>query len=118
MEEEPEEVVLSPECRLWSPMQELAANRSPGAKQYLVDARKIDHDVHLAFVATVFQIQQRGGRHATIEHPWNSRAWKTRAWSKLRGYATRIDQCALGLEMEDDSGVVNPSEEANMPLHH
>lgn len=107
-EEEPDEVLLSPECRLWSPMQELAASRSQGAKQYLVDARKVDHDVHLAFVATVFQAQQRGGRHATIEHPWNSRAWKTRSWSRLRGYATHIDQCALGLEMEDDAGVVNP----------
>ena len=108
VEEEPDEVLLSPECRLWSPMQELAASRSQGAKQYLVDARKVDHDVHLTFVATVFQAQQRGGRHATIEHPWNSRAWKTRSWSRLQGYATHIDQCALGLEMEDDSGVVNP----------
>ena len=106
--EEPDEVLLSPECRLWSAMQEITANRSPGAKQYLIDARKENHDVHLTFVATVFQIQQRNGRHATIEHPWNSRAWKTRAWSRLRGFATYIDQCSLGLEMEDDSGVVNP----------
>ena len=106
--EEPDEVLLSPACRLWSPMQEVSANRSPGARQYLIDARKEDHDIHLMFVAMVFQLQQRGGRHATIEHPWNSRAWKTRAWSALQGFATYIDQCSLGLEMEDDSGVVNP----------
>lgn len=64
----------------------VTANRSPGAKQYLIDAQKEDHDVHPTFVATVFQLQQRNGRHATIEHPWNSRAWMTRALSGLRGF--------------------------------
>ncbi len=104
--EEPDDILLGTTYRFWSPMQGITANRSPGAKQYLVDARKEDHDVHLMFVATVFQLQQRNGRHATIEHPWNSRAWKTRVWSALHGFATYLHQCSLGLEMEDDSGVV------------
>jgi len=30
--EEPDEILISPECCLWSPMQELTANRSEGAK--------------------------------------------------------------------------------------
>ena len=45
-------------------------------------------------------IQYRAGRHATLEHPWGSRAWNTKALSKLVGYDTYIDQCMLGLELE------------------
>ena len=106
--EEPDDVLLSPVCKLWSPLQELTANRSPEARKFLVDARKFDHDTHLVFVSVVYMVQHRAGRHATMEHPWNSRAWRTRAISQLPGFATRVDQCMLGLELEDDDGVVKP----------
>ena len=108
MKEQPDELMISPECRLWSPLQELTASRSEGARQVLIDKRKHHHNVHLCFCAVIYEIQRRNGRHATIEHPWNSRAWKTVSFSKLSGMQTYIDQCELGLAMEDDRGEVNP----------
>ena len=65
-EEEPDDIMISPECKLWSPLQELTANRSPEALQFLVDARQENHDTHLTFVSVVYQAQYRAGRHATI----------------------------------------------------
>lgn len=107
-EEEPDDVMLSPMCKLWSPLQELTASRSLEARRFLVDARAHDHETHLTFVAVVYMAQYRAGRHATIEHPWNSRAWMTKALSRLPGFVTRIDECMLGLELQDDDGVVKP----------
>ena len=51
--------MISPECRLWSPLQELAANRSPETLQFLVDARQENHDTHRTFVSVVYQVQYR-----------------------------------------------------------
>ncbi len=108
VKEQPDELMISPECRLWSPLQELTASRSEGARQFLIDQRKHHHNVHLCFCAVIYEIQRRNGRNATIEHPWNSRAWKTVSFSKLSGMRTYIDQCELGLELENDDGVMNP----------
>ena len=107
-EEEPDDVMISPECRLWSRLQELTANKSPKALQFLVDARQENHDTHLTFVSVVYQAQYRAGRHSTIEHPWNSRAWKARALAQLYGFATYVDQCEFGLELENDQGQMLP----------
>ena len=106
--EQPDELTISPECRLWSPLQELTASKSDGARQFLVDRRKVHHDEHLCFCGVIYEIQRRNGRHATLEHPWNSRAWKTVSLSRLNGFETYIDQCELGLKMLDDYGVENP----------
>ena len=90
MDEEPDDVHLSPECRLWSSAQELTASRSEEARQFLINARTVNHDTHLVFVAIVYKIQQRAGRNATIEHPWPSRAWQTKAFMPLVGFTTYI----------------------------
>ncbi len=107
-DEEPDEVFLSPECRLWSSLQELSASRSEQARQDLIAMRQKDHDVHLNFVATIFRYQEKNHRHAHIEHPWASRAWKTKAFRNLKGMTTYVDQCALGLKMENDAGEIHP----------
>ena len=107
-DEEPDEVFLSPECRLWSSLQELSASRSEQARQDLIARRQEDHDVHLNFVATIFRYQEKNHRHAHIEHPWTSRAWKTKALKNLKGMTTYVDQCALGLKMENDAGELLP----------
>ena len=106
--EEPDDVLLAPTCRLWSSLQELTASKSDDARKYLIDARSNDHDTHLVFVSVIYMAQYRAGRHATLEHPWSSRAWKTKAFSKLVGYDTYVDQCMLGLELEDTDGIVKP----------
>ena len=107
-DEEPDEVFMSPECKLWSSLQELAASKSAEARQRLIVKRQINHDVHLNFTAVVYRHQWKNYRHAHIEHPWTSRAWQTKAWSKLNGWPTRLDQCMLGLELENDEGVILP----------
>lgn len=106
--EEPDEVLMSPECALWSQLQELSASWSDEARQKLISLRAENHDVHLMFCAVVYNAQLSGGRHATIEHPANSKAWQTRAFKSLKGYPVRIDQCELGLAIEDVDGIVKP----------
>ncbi|CAJ1379598.1 unnamed protein product, partial [Effrenium voratum] len=108
-EEEPDEILMAPMCRLWSQMQELSASRSPEAKQKLVELRRQDHNNVLQFVKRVYMEQYNNSREVTLEHPWTSRAWMTKAWHQLPGYETYVDQCAYGLKVPDDEGVVRPS---------
>ena len=103
-EEVPDEIMFSPMCRLWSPLQELSLARHPGRRQKLVEDRKRDHDEILTFVAVAYECQRKGGRHAHIEHPWESRAWVTKAFSRLRGFATYVDQCEYGLTVPGEDG--------------
>ena len=107
-DEEPDEVFLSPDCKLWSSLQELAASKSTEARERLIVKRQHNHDTHLTFTAVIYRHQWKSYRHAHIEHPWTSRAWKTKAWSKLDGWPTYLDQCMLGLELENDDGVLLP----------
>ena len=107
-DEEPDEVFLSPDCKLWSSLQELAASKSTEAREKLIVKRQHNHDTHLTFTAVIYRHQWKSYRHAHIEHPWTSRAWKTKAWSKLDGWPTYLDQCMLGLELENDDGVLLP----------
>ena len=106
-DEEPDEILISPPCRLWSLLQELSACRSDEAREKLVRERRANHRTILDFTATVFEFQRRNGRHATAEHPKTSRAsraWKTRNFQKMRGYDTPVDQCAYGLTLPGDDG--------------
>ena len=107
-EDEPDSVLLSPPCRLWSQLQELAASRSEEARDGLRLRREEDHDTILTFIAVVYEEQRRNGRDATCEHPWTSKAWKTKAFSKMQGYDSYVDQCQYKLKLPDDQGVVRP----------
>ena len=98
VEEEPDEVLVSPTCRLWSPLQEISLAAHPERRAKLMEARKEDHDTVLTFVAMIYEKQRRSGRHCHLEHPWTSRAWMTRAFNRLRGHRTYVDQCQYGRE--------------------
>ena len=76
--EEPDEILITPTCKLWSALQELSASRSEEARKMLIWKRQVDHDTHLAFTSVIYEAQRRAGRHATTEHPYTSRAWKTK----------------------------------------
>ena len=52
--------------------------------------------------------QVRAGRHAHIEHPERSRAWKTKAFSTLPGYAALFDQCEYGATIINNDGFQEP----------
>ena len=105
-EEEPDELMMSPMCRLWSPIQELNIAKSQSYKNKIAEDRQYNHDTILTMCSVAFQEQYRGGRQATLEHPWLSRAWNTRAFARLEeiSYDTYVDQCMYGLKIPDHAG--------------
>ena len=98
---------MSPMCRLWSPIQELNIAKSEKYKLKLAEDRQYNHDTILTMCSIAFQEQFRGGREATLEHPWLSRAWNTRAFACLEeiSHDTYVDQCMYGLQVPDHAGV-------------
>ncbi|CAK9008201.1 Iron sulfur cluster assembly protein 1 [Durusdinium trenchii] len=106
-DEQPDEVMMSPKCRLWSPIQELNIAKSEKYKSKLAEDRQYNHDTILTMCSIAFQEQFRGGREATLEHPWLSRAWNTRAFACLEeiSHHTYVDQCMYGLQVPDHAGV-------------
>ena len=108
--DEPDDILLSPMCRLWSPLQELNCAQSEDYKTKLVADRKLNHDTILTMCSVAYLEQQRHGRHATLEHPWPSRAWSTRAFRKLEevSYDVYVDQCQYGLTLPDKHGQDGP----------
>ena len=67
--EEPDETLMAPMCRLWSPMQELYACRGEWENQQLVKNRTENHDNMLMFVREVYLEQYQNAREATLEFP-------------------------------------------------
>ena len=59
-EEMPDEILIAPECKLWSRMQSLG-RRTPAQKEALVAARQHHHDRHLKFTKKVYLKQLTGG---------------------------------------------------------
>eukprot|EP00435_Cladocopium_sp_Y103_P071760 s20_g38.t1 len=74
----------------------------------LEERREIDHGTHLMVCYKAYWKQARAGRHAHIEHPEPSRAWKTRAFSALPGYAALFDQCEYGATTINNDGFEEP----------
>ena len=104
----PHEILLTPECRLWSQMQNLAC-RSELQKAELVANRKLHHDRHLMFGRKVYLSQVNGGRHCTVEQPKLALSWKTKAFRDLPGYRAEFDQCMYGCVCLSDDGRWLPS---------
>ena len=70
----PEELLLTPVCKLWSRMQSLG-RRTPHQQEAFVAARQWHHDRHLCFVREAYLRQVKGGRHAHIEQPREAKSW-------------------------------------------
>ena len=100
--EEPDAVLISPMCKLWSNLQELTIASHPEYEYKLEQMRQLDHDEILMFTATVYEIQRRNGRLGLCEHPERSRAWKTEAFQRMKGYDVPVDQCCYGLKLVND----------------
>ena len=105
--DEPDEIFMSPKCTLWSPMQNINIKCAADAAD-LEERREIDHGTHLSMCHKAYWKQVRAGRHAHIEHPERSRAWKTKAFSTLPGYAALFDQCEYGATTINDDGFQEP----------
>jgi hypothetical protein len=68
-----------------------------------------NEDTHLVFTSVVYEAQRRAGRHATTEHPYLSRAWKTKAYTRMQGFDCYVDQSAYGLKLPGDHGEWHPA---------
>ena len=106
-EELPDEVLLAPECKLWSRMQTLA-RRTVHQQEALIAARQHHHDRHLVFVRKVYMNQVSGGRHGHIEQPKHALSWSTRALRDLPGYRADFDQCRYGATCLDEDSQWRP----------
>eukprot|EP00438_Fugacium_kawagutii_P024723 Skav235563 [mRNA] locus=scaffold3067:381891:390381:- [translate_table: standard] len=108
--DEPDDVLLSPMCRLWSPLQELSCHTVPGYRERLIADRKVNHDTIMMMCSVAMTEQYKNGRHGTLEHPWPSRAWSTKAMQLIEEfcYDTYVDQCQYGLKLPDRDGRDGP----------
>ncbi|CAE7647792.1 GIP [Symbiodinium sp. CCMP2592] len=77
-EEQPDEILITPPARLWSPMLDKVVNGDPGKGPELRRRRQVHHDEILVFTAVLFETQRRAQCHS--------------------GY---VDQCEYGLTLPD-----------------
>ena len=106
-EEEPDEVLLAPECKVWSRMQTLAC-RTTAQQEALVARREHHHRRHLCFAKRIFLRQAANGRHAHLEQPRHALSWNTQALKALPGYNADFDQCRYGAMCLDTDGRWRP----------
>ena len=107
----PDEVWLSPTCKLWSRMQNLAA-RSPEQQEQLCELREWHHAVHLQFCRRIFERQVANGCHCHLEQPKDALSWRTTALMKLPGFRAEFDACAYGAQCLDADGIWKPTRKA------
>ena len=106
-EECPDEILLAPECKLWSRMQSLGRRTFP-QQEALQAARQHHHDRHLMFARRVYLRQVNHGRHCHIEQPKHALSWRTRALRDLPGRRADFDQCRYGATCQGSDGVWRP----------
>ena len=109
--EEPHHVMVAPECRLWSPMQNLNY-RTPERKEELQNLRVLEEHSHLQFYKDIHVDGKRIGYDTTLEQPADGMSWKTETLESMRGYyETVLDRCRTGLKAhpEDKLFVKKPT---------
>ena len=114
-DEEPDEVLLAPECKVWSRMQTLAC-RTAVQQEALVARREHHHRRHLTFAKKVFLKQVSHGRHAHLEQPRHALSWHTQALKALPGYNADFDQCRYGAMCMDVDGQWRPVQKSTRML--
>ena len=109
--EEPHHVMVAPECRLWSPMQNLNY-RTPERKEELQNLRTLEENTYLQFYKDIHVDGKRIGYDTTLEQPADGMSWKTDTLESMRGYyETVLDRCRTGLKAhpEDKLFVKKPT---------
>ena len=110
-QEGPHHIMVAPECRLWSPMQNLNY-KTPERKAELEDLRTLEEHNHLRFYKDIHMDGQRIGYDTTLEQPADGMSWKTETLESMRGYyETVLDRCRTGLKAspEDNLFVKKPT---------
>ena len=90
-------VIGSPECRMFSQLQQLNKHKGVERNQLMKQAEE-----HLKCVVKLYKIQGQEGRQFLHEHPAGATSWQFRVIQdllKLKGVQTTIaDQCMYGLK--------------------
>ena len=101
-EKQPHHIMMAPECRLWSPMQNMNY-RTPERRLLLEDLRSLEESNHLVFYKDVHLDGKRIGYDTTLEQPADAVSWKTNTLEPMRGYyETVLDRCRTGLRASPD----------------
>ena len=101
-EEKPHHVMVTPECRLWSPMQNMNY-RTPERKALLKDLRNLEEETHLKFYEDIHKDSKKLHFDCSLEQPAEAMSWKTDTLEKMKGYyETVLDRCRTGLKASDD----------------
>ena len=84
-EEKPHHVMVAPECRLWSPMQN-RNYRTPERRALLADMRNLEESTHLQFYYDIHSDAKKIYYDCTLEQPADAVSWRTETLEKMRGY--------------------------------
>ena len=99
-------LMLSPECRPYSNIQNLNMRTPMGQAE--VEAARRRGDVHLMFCVTLARKQMEGGRYFVYEHPKSAVSWDNPNVAKLAStpgvMRTELDQCEFGHVSKDELG--------------
>ena len=107
--ERPHVIWLAPSCTLWTPTQNLNC-QTPLQQELLYLDRQAHHARHLKFVRRIFK-RMCASSVIVVVHPASSAAWRTPAFHGM-GRSVRVDQCMLGAQLPDESGVFYPIQKA------
>ena len=100
--ERPHHVMMAPECRLWSPMQNLNY-RTPERRALLQDLRNLEEETRLKFYADVHADSKKIYYDCTLEQPADAASWLTPTLEKIKGYfETVLHRCRTGLRASPD----------------
>ncbi|CAL1173933.1 unnamed protein product [Cladocopium goreaui] len=110
-QEEPHHIMVTPECRLWSPMQNLNY-RTPERRELLRDLRVLEEETHLTFYKDIHIDGKRLVYDTTFENPADAASFETPTLDSMKGYfETVLDRCRTKLKAspEDEMYVRKPT---------
>eukprot|EP00435_Cladocopium_sp_Y103_P021002 s4786_g5.t1 len=97
-QEEPHHIMVTPACRLWSPMQNMNY-RSPEKIALLKDLRNLEEETHLTFYKDIHDDGKRLIYDTTFENPADAMSFQTPTMESMRGYfETVLDRCRTKLK--------------------
>ena len=122
MQEEPELLIGSPPCTMFSILQQLNLAIHAEDVEWMRRFRK-EWQVavqHIEFCIRVYRHQLSQGRHFLHEHPWSAKSWRLEALMKFtrdtRVIWCKADQCMYGLMTKGEKGEKSTRQEADRIL--
>ena len=99
-------IMVAPECRLLSPMQNLNC-RTPERREELQNLRTLEEHMHWQLYKDIHVDGKRIGYDTALEQPADGTSWKTDTLESMKGYyETVLDRCPNGLKASpEDRGV-------------